>query len=140
VQRSLESGDCLPSALVAYAARLHPSLYACSSMKLPVPAAHTLFICEKITLPFFIMVNFESCPPISIIVSTSGCNVHAAFACAVISSRIQSAPISVPINFRPEPVVAAPLTLMLIPCLDAYTSHASKIDCTASSGFPAVRV
>ena len=49
-----------------------PSLSACSSMKLPVPAAQTLFMTEEVTMPFFMVVNFASWPPISMIVSVSG--------------------------------------------------------------------
>jgi hypothetical protein len=61
-------------------------------MKLPVPAAHTLFMMEKVTLPFFKVVNFESCPPISMMVSTRGSISQAALAWAVISSMMISAP------------------------------------------------
>ena len=72
VHLSLTMGDLLPSVLEEYADNGHPSFRACSSIKLPVPAAHTLFIMEKVTLPRFRVVNFESCPPISMMVSTLG--------------------------------------------------------------------
>ena len=78
VQRSLEMGAGAFIARPAYSERLTPSLTACSSMKLPVPAAQTLFMTEEVTIPFFKVVNFASCPPISMIVSVSLLSSNAA--------------------------------------------------------------
>jgi len=48
------------------------SFSACSSRKEPVPAAQTLFISKSTTTPLSTLIYFESCPPISKIVSTLG--------------------------------------------------------------------
>ena len=50
----------------------------------------------------------ESCPPISIIVLTSGYFDKVPMACAVISFFIILAPNIVPINFLVDPVVPTP--------------------------------
>src|SRR4030065_504517 len=47
-----------------------PRRSACSSRKEPVPAAHASFIAKSTTTPSSRLMNFESCPPISKIVST----------------------------------------------------------------------
>ena len=72
VHRSLAMGEGHPLVLAPYSVRGTSSLRACSSMKLPVPAAQTLFMTERVTRPSRSVVNFESCPPISMMVSTSG--------------------------------------------------------------------
>ena len=54
---------------------------------------------------------FESCPPISKIVSTSGSISTAPRAWAVISSRIRSTFKKSPTTFLPDPVVAVPMAL-----------------------------
>ncbi len=43
---------------------------ACSSRKDPVPAAQASFIAKSTTTPSSRLMNFESCPPISKMVST----------------------------------------------------------------------
>ena len=72
-----------------------------------MPAAQTVFMCAKVTRPSRSVVNLASCPPISMIVSTSGSSSTAARAWAVISSSMRSAPIICPTNLRPAPVAAA---------------------------------
>ncbi|OPZ23968.1 MAG: hypothetical protein BWZ01_03010 [Deltaproteobacteria bacterium ADurb.BinA179] len=115
VHRSLDSGEGMPSVLCEYSSRGQFIRFACSSRKLPVPAAQTVFMTEKVTRPLFRVVNFESCPPISMIVSTSGFSAAAAFAWADISSTTVSAPMIFPISFLPEPVVPEPRTARLRP-------------------------
>ena len=112
-----------------------PKLSACSSKKDPVPAAQTLFISKSTMAPFSKRINLESCPPISIIVSTSGSMAAAAFAWAVISFLITSAPTKSPTKKRPEPVVAAPKISTLFP---HSVCKAFKPCFTASNGLPAV--
>ena len=85
-----------------------PSFSACSSRNEPVPAAHALFISKSTMILSFIEMYFESCPPISKIVSTSGSISTAARACAVISFFTISAPTKSAIIYRPEPVVPTP--------------------------------
>src|SRR5512147_2146834 len=51
---------------------LMPSRSACSSKNEPVPAAQALFISKSTTAPFARLMNLESCPPISKMVSTEG--------------------------------------------------------------------
>ena len=75
-----------------------PSFSACSSRKLPVPAAQTLFISKSTTTPVLERMNLESWPPISKIVSTSGSKKTAAVAWAVISLWIVSAPMKSPVR------------------------------------------
>ena len=60
------------------------------------------------TTPFFIIIILESCPPISIIVDTSGYLDIVPTACAVISFFMEVAPIIFPISFLAEPVVPIP--------------------------------
>jgi len=67
---SVATSDCSASG--------QSSFWACSSMKLPVPAAQTVFMRQKFTRPVFQVVNFESWPPISMMVSTSGLSSQAA--------------------------------------------------------------
>ena len=75
VHRSLVMGDEAPSVrLRTRRGALQP--LACSSMKLPVPAAQTLFMMERVTRPSRRVVNFESWPPISMMVSTWGFKLH----------------------------------------------------------------
>jgi len=69
-----------------------PSFSACSSRNEPVPAAQTLFIVKSTTTPLSMLMNFESCPPISKIVSTVGSRYIAPVAWAVISFLTTSAP------------------------------------------------
>ena len=71
---------------------LIPSFSACSSRKDPVPAAQTLFISKSTITPFWMLMYFESWPPISKMVSTLGSMQIAPVACAVISFRTMSAP------------------------------------------------
>ena len=68
-----------------------------------MPAAHTVFMCEKVTMPSRRVVNFASWPPISMIVSIAGSSAYAARACAVISSTTRSARTMEPTNFLPGP-------------------------------------
>ena len=75
-----------------------PSFSACSSRKVPVPAAQTLFISKSTTTPWSSVMYLESWPPISKIVSTSGSKNAAAVACAVISLRMTSAPMKSPVR------------------------------------------
>jgi hypothetical protein len=105
-----------------------------------VPAAHTLFIIEKVTCPFFSVVNLASCPPISIIVSTCGSSWHAALAWAVISSNSISAFMILPMNFLPEPVVAVPKNFNSISYCFCMSSIVSSMVCTAIIGLPDVLV
>ncbi len=109
-------------------------------MKLPVPAAQTLFMTERVTRPSRRVVNFESWPPISMMVSTSGCSSTAARAWAVISSRMRSAPRILPMNFRPAPVVPAPRILSSRPFRLSQSATASRMSWVATRGFPAVEV
>jgi len=66
--------------------------------------------CEVTTTPFCMLMNFESCPPISKMVSGCASSIVCAMnsapvLCAVISSLMVSAPTSSPMSSRPEPVV-----------------------------------
>ena len=111
------------------------SFSACSSKKEPVPAAHALFISKSTIIPSFKEIYFESCPPISKIVSTSGSISTAACACAVISFFTMSAPTKSAIMYLPEPVVPTPAICTLSP-ISCPTSSSPFL--TASMGFPAV--
>ena len=113
-----------------------PRRAACSSTKLPVPAAHTLFIWKSATCPAASPMYFESWPPISNTVSTSGSAAAAARACAVISSRTASAPIRLPIMVRPLPVTPAATTCARLPTRWASEARPSR---TACLGLPRVR-
>jgi hypothetical protein len=140
VQRSLAMGDPLPIALDWYSSSGQESLWACSSMKLPVPEAHTVFMAQKVTAPSLRVVNLESWPPISMMVSTAGLISLAARAWAVISSITRSAPIMAPMSFLPAPVVAAPRNVRVTPAARAISSTAAKTARTASTGLPEVLV
>ena len=113
-----------------------PSRPACSSTKLPVPAAHTLFIWKSDTWPCAKLMYLESCPPISNTVSTCGSAWAAPRACAVISSRTASAPMKLPIMVRPLPVQPAATTCALSPTRSASEESPSR---TACLGLPRVR-
>ena len=82
---------------------------------------------------------FESWPPISKIVSTSGSSVSAPAAWAVISLMIASAPRSMPISLRPEPVVPTANSSSLLPALAAASPSARSSFRVASMGLPCVR-
>ena len=114
---------------------LMPSRSACSSRNDPVPAAQALFISKSTTAPSRRLIYFESCPPISKIVSTVGSMAAAAVAWAVISFLTTSAPIMSPVRYLPEPVVPAPRILTRGP-ISAPTSARPCL--TASIGLPAV--
>ena len=78
-----------------------------------MPAAQASFIAKSTTTPFSIEMNFESCPPISKMVSTGSppsvlLMWMAPVLCAVISSLTTSAPTNSAISSRPEPVVPTP--------------------------------
>ena len=113
-----------------------PRRAACSSTKLPVPAAHTLFIWKSATWPATRLMYLESCPPISNTVSTCESAAAAARACAVISSRTASAPMSLPIMVRPLPVTPAATTQARSPTRCANEASPSR---TACLGLPRVR-
>ncbi len=137
VQRSPNlQGDEAQSALLSNSCLIRmPSRSACSSRNEPVPAAQALFISKSTTAPSLRLMNFESCPPISKIVSTNGSMAAAAVACAVISFLTTSAPIISPVRYRPEPVVPAPRIVTREPT----SSPTSARPCfTASIGLPAV--
>ena len=86
------------------------NLVACSWRNEPVPAAHTLFISKSTTDPFLTEMYFESCPPISNMVSTLLSISMVALACAVISLITMSAPTKSPTKYRPLPVTPTPAT------------------------------
>jgi len=68
--------------------------FACFSMSAPVPAAQAQFISKSAIVPFLSWINFESCPPISMmVISSSLKKVEVPLAWAVISSLIWWAPI-----------------------------------------------
>ncbi|OPZ72242.1 MAG: hypothetical protein BWY83_00751 [bacterium ADurb.Bin478] len=99
-----------------------------SSRKLPVPAAQASFMVKSTTTPSCSEMNFESCPPISKIVSGTlpssmvlPMKVDPVL-CAVISSLIVSAPTSSPANSRPEPVVPTPSTRTRSPHFSFHTA------------------
>ena len=69
-----------------------PRWSACSSRNDPVPAAQILFITKSSMRPSRTWMYFESCPPISKIVSTSGAISTAARSWQVISFLTRSAP------------------------------------------------
>jgi hypothetical protein len=60
VHLSLETGETTPSVLWEYSLSGQSSLKACSSMKLPVPAAQTVFMTDEVTIPSDIVVNLAS--------------------------------------------------------------------------------
>ena len=109
------NANCANSPLIAT-----PNFSACSSKNEPVPAAQASFMVKSTTTPSRIRMNFESCPPISKIVSTSGIPIWrqtcvAPVLCAVISSFTVSAPVSSPISSLPDPVVPTPRMLTRAP-------------------------
>ena len=112
-----------------------PIRAACSSTKEPVPAAQILFIWKSATSPSFREINLESWPPISKTVSACGFQWTAAFACAVISSRIASAPIILPIRSRPEPVMPTAVNFTS----PKRSRMLASPFLTTPSGLPAVR-
>ncbi len=63
-----------------------------------MPAAQTLFIMKSTMAPFLRLMNLESWPPISKMVSTVGSMAAAAVAWAVISFRTTSAPMKSPVR------------------------------------------
>ncbi|GBE36378.1 hypothetical protein BMS3Bbin07_00525 [bacterium BMS3Bbin07] len=111
------------------------SFSACSSRNEPVPAAHALFISKSTIMPSRRDIYFESCPPISKIVSTSGSIKTAAVACAVISFFTISAPTKSAIMYLPEPVVPTPHISTSSPTSFPTSSRPCL---TASIGLPAV--
>ena len=111
------------------------SFSACSSRKDPVPAAQALFISKSTIIPSLIEIYFESCPPISNIVSTSGSILTAASAWAVISFFTISAPTKSAIIYLPEPVVPTP-QISTLSAISLPTSSSPLF--TASIGLPAV--
>jgi hypothetical protein len=111
------------------------SLRACSSRKLPVPAAHTLFISKSTMTPSSMEMYFESCPPISKIVSTAGSMKAAAVAWAVISFFTMSALTKSAIMYLPDPVVPIPAISTRSPSSAAVSRSPCR---TASMGRPAV--
>ncbi len=120
---------------------LTPSFSACSSRNEPVPAAHASFIVKSTTMPFSSEMNFESCPPISKIVSTGSplktwLTWMAPVLCAVISSLTTSAPTNSPTSSRPDPVVPTPAMISRSP---QSFRRSVRPCCTASTGRPAVR-
>ena len=136
VQRSPRStGASELSAAVPKSPIGMPILAACSSIKLPVPAAHILFIWKSVTFPLRMLIYLLSCPPISNTVSASGTQCTAPSACAVISSIIESAPSMRPTRSRPDPVTPTDVNLI--------SPKRSLIELsplrTAASGLPAVR-
>ncbi len=98
---------------------------------------------KSTTTPRSSEMNFESCPPISKIVSgTRPSSIRcptkvAPVLWAVISSLTVSAPISAPISSRPEPVVPAPRITSRSPHSLSICRSASA---TTSMGLPCVRV
>jgi hypothetical protein len=72
------------------------------------------------------------------IVSTSGSMAAAARACAVISLRTRSAPITRPTIFRPEPVVPVATISNSMPWRPSSSRRAWSTCCVALSGTPAV--
>ena len=81
-------------------------------------------------------MNLESCPPISKTVSTCGSAAAAARAWAVISSRTMSAPMSLPMSVRPDPVTPAHTTRTSPPSL---LPKSARPCVTAFCGLPRVR-
>ena len=106
-----------------------------------MPAAQASFMAKSTTTPFSIEMNFESCPPISKIVSTGSppsvlLMWIAPVLCAVISSLTTSAPTNSAISSRPLPVVPTPQIFSRLPQI---RSTSASPCCTASIGRPAVR-
>ena len=58
---------------------------ACHSKKAPVPAAQTEFILKSLIIESSKIINFESCPPISIIVLTFLIEFNVPNVCDIIS-------------------------------------------------------
>ncbi len=112
---------------------LTPNLLASSCRKLPVPAAHTLFMSKSSGLAFSSQMYLESCPPISKTVSTLGSRCTAARACAVISSITRSARMKSPTTYRPEPVVAVPNSSSRSP---NSSRTPARRPCVTSMGLP----
>ena len=112
---------------------LMPCLLASSWRKLPVPAAQTLFMSKSRGWVLTMEMYFESCPPISKIVSISGSISTAPLAWAVISSMIRSAFRKSPTTFLPEPVVATPRISIRFPRASRITSRRCWV---TSIGFP----
>ena len=81
-------------------------------------------------------MNLESCPPISKTVSTCGSACAAPAAWQVISSTTASAPTSLPMRLRPEPVVATARTCTSEPRRAASVANPSR---TARRASPPVR-
>ena len=126
---SMNTVHCSPQSTGCSAARarraksrlmLMPSFSACSSRKLPVPAAQALFMVKSLTRPFSSRTYLESCPPISKMVSTSGQMNAEAVAWAVISLTTTSAPARSPMRWRPEPVTPTA-------CTSANSPYRSRI-------------
>ena len=114
-----------------------PIFFDCSSINDPVPAAHILFMAKSTTTPFLRLINFESCPPISKIVSTSLLIFKAPCAWAVISFKMTSAPNFFPIKYLPEPVTPTPLVRNLYPNSCFMDLRPSA---TTFSGLPFARI
>ena len=114
-----------------------PSLAAWWSKKEPVPAAQTVFMAKSTTIPSRSIIILESCPPISIMVFTSGIMLEAAIAWAVISFLTTSAPTTTDATSRPLPVTPTPQ----ISTPSARSPFIFfKHSCTVSIGLPAVLV
>ncbi len=109
--------------------------FDCSSRNEPVPAAQALFILKLLIAPFSIFMNFESCPPISMMVSHSGKKYPHETDCAEISSIVRSVFKYLAARTLPEPVVA---TAAKGAWLGAFAVISATTFSTASSGFPAV--
>ena len=137
VQRSLAMGERHRDLLRDVRQR-HPSRPACSSMKLPVPAAQTVFMrprspCRALggelrVLPADLEDGVDS-----------GSSAQAARACAVISSTTISAFTIGAMNFLAA-VAATPRKRKLTPEVSWCDSTASQSACTAVRGDPSVRV
>ena len=120
---------------------VNPSLDACWSRNEPVPAAQTPFI-AKSAISIFLVASlnfnkrsFESSPPISIAVLTSGWKRSIALACAM-TSLIKLPPIS-SLTFLPAEPVTPTLSILSAGIL-VTTSERTSI--TVFKGWPLVLV
>ena len=110
---AMRGGFSLLSAASLNSSIVKPSREACWSRNEPVPAAHSVFVAKSRTrtCPFSgsrsSRISFESSPPISITVRTSGVRAAVARLCAMISLMAGQPRIS-PASLPPEPVTATP--------------------------------
>jgi len=118
-----------------------PRRDACWSRNEPVPAAHSVFMAKSrirrrpVIGSSSSRISFESSPPISMIVRTSGCSAPVALACAT-TSLTGLILYSSPRTAVPAPAKATPS----ISDGDTSANRSSSAASAVSSGLPRVRM